>query len=58
MLVVCAERGGLYANLTRMIDFEVPDVETGRRQRACDHPPADEGGATRPGRTLVNALAD
>jgi Xaa-Pro dipeptidase len=36
MLVVCAERGGLYANLTRMIDFEVPDVETGRRQRACD----------------------
>ena len=58
MLVVCAERGGLYANLTRMIDFEVPDVETGRRQRACDPILQRMRGATRPGRTLVNALAD
>ena len=36
MLVVCAERGGLYANLTRMVTFEDPDPETLRRQEACE----------------------
>jgi len=59
MLVVCAERGGLYANLTRMVELEEPDPETGRRQRACDtilRRMREE--ATRPGRTLAEALDD
>jgi Xaa-Pro dipeptidase len=58
MLVVCAERGGLYANLTRILDFEEPDLETARRQEACDailRRMREE--ATRPGRTLEDALA-
>jgi Xaa-Pro aminopeptidase len=59
MLVVCAERGGLYANLTRIVDFEDPDPETARRQEACD---AIFGRmrneATRPGHTLAGAIAD
>jgi Xaa-Pro dipeptidase len=59
MLVVCAERGGLYANLTRIVDFEEPDPETARRQRACDVILRRMGEeATRPGRTLAEALAD
>ena len=59
MLVVCAERGGLYANLTRILDFEEPDPETARRQRACEtvlRRMREE--ATRPGRSLAGALAD
>jgi Xaa-Pro aminopeptidase len=36
MLVVCAERGGLYANLTRMISFEEGDPEIRKRQEACE----------------------
>jgi Xaa-Pro dipeptidase len=59
MLVVCAERGGLYANLTRILDFEEPDPETVRRQEACDailRRMREE--ATRPGHTLAEALAD
>jgi Xaa-Pro dipeptidase len=59
MLVVCAERGGLYANLTRVLCFEEPDRESARRQRACDavlRRMREE--ATRPGRTLAEALAD
>ena len=36
MLVVCAERGGLYANLTRWVHFEEPDVDLRNRQHACD----------------------
>jgi Xaa-Pro dipeptidase len=59
MLVVCAERGGLYANLTRIVDFEDPDPEITRRQEACDailRRMREE--ATRPGRTLAGALVD
>ena len=59
MLVVCAERGGLYANLTRIVDFEEPDRETARRQEACEavlRRMREE--ATRPGRTLADAFAD
>lgn len=59
MLVVCAERGGLHANLTRLVDFEEPDAETRRRQAACDavlRRMREE--ATRPGRTLSEAFAD
>ena len=59
MLVVCAERGGLYANLTRIVDFEEPDREAARRQGACEailRRMREE--ATRPGRTLADAFAD
>ena len=59
MLVVCAERGGLYANLTRIVDFEEPDRETARRQETCDTILRRmRERATRPGSTLADALAD
>ena len=57
MLVVCAERGGLYANLTRMVAFEDPDPETLRRQQACEEigrRMREE--ATLPGATLAEAF--
>jgi Xaa-Pro dipeptidase len=59
MLVVSAERGGLYANVTRMVHFEEPDAELERRQKACEtilRRMREE--ATRPGRTLAEAFAD
>lgn len=59
MLVVCAERGGLYANLTRMLDVEVPDRETRWRQAACNEVlrrMRDEG--THPDRSLADAFED
>jgi Xaa-Pro aminopeptidase len=59
MLVVSAERGGLYANLTRFVDFEEADKELARRQEACEtilHRMREE--ATRPGRTLADAFED
>ena len=58
MLVASAERGGLYANLTRIVEFEEPDPELTRRQLACEEILArmrDE--ATRAGRTLADAFA-
>ena len=58
MFVASAERGGLYANLTRIVELDEPEPELARRQRACDEILArmrDE--ATRPGRTLAEALA-
>ena len=59
MLVVSAERGGLYVNLTRIVEFEEPDPETARRQDACEtilHRMRVE--ATRPGSTLSDAFTD
>jgi len=59
MLVVCAEKGGLYVSLTRIVDFEEPDEEFGRRQGACEEilgRMREE--ATRPGRPLADAFAD
>jgi Xaa-Pro dipeptidase len=59
MLVASAERGGLYANLTRIVDFEEPEPELARRAAACDEVLArmrDE--ATRAGRTLADAFDD
>jgi Xaa-Pro dipeptidase len=59
MLVVSAERGGLYANVTRIVDFEEPDAELVRRQEACEtilRRMREE--ATRPGGTLADAFAD
>ena len=59
MLVVSAERGGLYANVTRMVHFEEPDKELKQRLEACEtilRRMREE--ATRPGRTLADAFAD
>jgi Xaa-Pro dipeptidase len=59
MLVVSAERGGLYANVTRIVHFEEPDTELRRRQEACEailKRMSEE--ATRPGRTLADAFED
>ncbi len=59
MLVVSAERGGLYANVTRFVAFDDPGPAIERRQSACDFILArlrDE--VTRPGRTLAEVFAD
>lgn len=59
MLVASAERGGLYANLTQILEFEEPDAELARRLGACEEILArmrDE--ATKPGRTVAEAFAD
>jgi antitoxin VapB len=59
MLVVSAERGGLYANLTRFVELEQPGAELARRLAACSQilrRMREE--ATRPGRTLAQAFDD
>ncbi|CAN5890442.1 M24 family metallopeptidase [soil metagenome] len=59
MLVVCAERGGLFASLTQMVYFDEPDPETVRHQEACAEilrRMREE--ATREGRTLAEAFED
>jgi Xaa-Pro dipeptidase len=59
MLVVCAERGGLFVSLTRMIYFQEPDPQTARRQEACEEVlrrMREE--ATREGSTLAQAFDD
>jgi Xaa-Pro dipeptidase len=59
MLVASAQRGGLYANLTRIVDFEEPDAELARRQAAADEIlERMRSEATRPGRSLADAFAD
>ena len=59
MLVVSAERGGLYANVTRLIHFAEPEKELKQRFEACEailRRMREE--ATRPGRTLADAFED
>lgn len=59
MLVVCAERSGLYVSLTRFVELDEPDKETKRRQATCEiilRRMREE--ATRPGRNLADAFAD
>lgn len=59
MLVVSAERGGLYANVTRMVHFDEPDPEIARRQEACEtilRRMREE--ATSGGNTLADAFGD
>ncbi|MGI9121285.1 MAG: M24 family metallopeptidase [Rubrobacter sp.] len=59
MLVACAERGGLFVSLTRMVYFEEPDPHTLRRQEACEEVlrrMREE--ATRAGGTLAQAFED
>jgi Xaa-Pro dipeptidase len=57
MLVASAERGGLYANLTRIVELDEPHPELARRVRACEEILARmRAEATRPGRTLGEAF--
>lgn len=59
MLVACVERGGLYASLTRIVDFDEPSADTARRQAATDElldRVREE--ATQPGRTLGEVFSD
>ncbi len=59
MLVACAERGGLFSNLTRMVYFDDPDPETASRQEACDEVMRRmREEATRQGSTLAQAFED
>ena len=58
MIVVCAERGGLYANLTRFVHFEPPDAELASKLEACQGILARLRDATRPGRTLGDVFDD
>jgi Xaa-Pro aminopeptidase len=58
MVVVCAERGGLYANLTRFVHFEPPDTALAARLEACQGILAGLRDATRPGRTLGDVFDD
>lgn len=58
MLVISAQRGGLYANVTRIVELEEPDRQLARRKAACDEilrRMREE--ATRPGRSLAEAFA-
>ena len=59
MLVLCAERGGLVANLTRWVHLAAPEDAWVARQDTCEtilRRLREE--ATRPGRTLGDAFAD
>ena len=59
MLVVSAERGGLFANLTRFVELEQPEPELGRRLEACDEILLrTRAEATRAGRTVAEVFAD
>jgi Xaa-Pro dipeptidase len=59
MLVASAERGGLYANLTRFVELEEPDADLARRLEACGEILARRREeATRPGRSLAEAFGD
>lgn len=58
MIVVCAERGGLYANLTRFVHFEPPDEELAAKLEACQGILTRMREATRPDRTLGDVFDD
>jgi antitoxin VapB len=58
MVVVCAERGGQYANLTRFVHFEPPDADLAAKLEACQGILARLRDATQPGRTLGDVFAD
>jgi Xaa-Pro dipeptidase len=58
LIVVCAERGGLYANLSRFVHFEPPDTDLAVKLEACQGILARMREATRPGRTLSDVFDD
>lgn len=59
MAVLCAERGGLFANLTRFVHFDEPDADFLHRQEICAAILAQlREEATCEGRTLAEAFVD
>ncbi len=58
MVVVCAERSGLYANLTRFVHFEALDKELAEKLEICQGILTRMREATRPGRTLGDVFED
>lgn len=58
MVVVCAERGGLFANLTRFVHFEAPDDELKAKLEVCQGILTRLREATQPGRTLGDVFDD
>ena len=58
LLAISAERGGLYANLTRLVELEELPPETARRVAATNEILAGMRDATRPGRPLSDVFAD
>lgn len=58
MVVVCARRHGLIANVTRWVTFDAPDPALTEATRAVLEVEADAFAACRPGRTLAAVLAD
>ncbi len=58
LVVVCAERGGLYANLSRFVHFEPPDAGLAAKLEACQGILAQLRAATEPGRTLGDVFDD
>ena len=58
MVVVCAESGGLWTNLTRLVNFQPLDGELKIRHRACCQVDVAANHATRAGRTLGEVFAD
>ena len=58
MLVISAERGGLYANLTKLVELDELAPETARRVAATNDILVGMRDATRPGRPLSEVFAD
>jgi Xaa-Pro aminopeptidase len=58
MVVVCAEAGGLWTNLTRMINFEPLDGALKIKHRACCQVDVTANHVTTPGRKLNEIFAD
>jgi Xaa-Pro aminopeptidase len=58
MVVVCADLGGLWTNLTRLVNFEPLDGELKIKHRAVCHVDAAANIATTPGRALSDIFAD
>ena len=58
LVVVCAERHGLYANLSRFVHFEPPDPDLAAKLEACQGVLARLRDATQPGRTLGDVFTE
>lgn len=58
LLAISAERGGLYANLTKLVELEQLPPETARRVAATNDILVGMRDATRPGRPLSDVFAD
>lgn len=56
MLVLCAERGGLFANMTQFVHFDQPDAQLRERLETCSWILQCMREATAPGRPLADVL--